>query len=283
MSTRLAFGVAALLVAGALALDSVRDSCRSESAAATSLGAEMEELRQRIEGEARRGDALAEELARVRASLAAIEAGGPGSSSPPGGAGSGGTPAGETEAQAADVAAASPALDPERGAGAFDASVLVAAGFREADVEALRARLDELQMDQLYLRDRASREGWLGTPRHDEEAGKLDVALQSLRGEFGEDLYDWMLYASGRPNRLAVIGLLEGSPAGAEGLRPGDVIRRYADRVVFDPEDLLQAGSAGSAGESAALDVERDGRTVRLYVPRGPLGARLELRSVSPQ
>jgi hypothetical protein len=280
--------VLACLLAGGLALG-VASALRSESGderarapgatSASALEAELARLRERLEVESANRVALAAEVAALREQVAALAPKRPVGSV----AGGAAAPAGEPEAEApAQEDAAAPPVDPERGTLAFDPTPLLAAGFRESEVERLRARIDEFEMERLYLRDQAAREGWHGTPRYREELRALGAAQAGLREEFGEELYDWMLYASGSPNRVAVGGLLEGSPAAAAGVRPGDVIVRYGERNIFDPFELRQATLRGASGASVALDLDRDGDRIRVYVPRGPLGARLEARSVPP-
>jgi hypothetical protein len=159
----------------------------------------------------------------------------------------------------------------------FDEDALVAAGFAPRRVEALRARLDEIELRRLYLRDRASREGWLDSPRYSEERSQLMQARRDTRGEFGDDLYDWMLFSTGHPNRVRVSGLIEGSAAVEAGIQAGDVIRRYDDQAILSAQDLRRLTTEGSVGATTALDLERNGERIRLYVPRGPLGVRIEM------
>jgi len=171
------------------------------------------------------------------------------------------------------VAPAIPTLDEQR---------LLAAGFAERDIERYRERLDQIALDQLYLRDQAAREGWLGTPRFAQEQRRLASASDGLREEFGESLYDWALFASGQPNRVAVADVIAGSAADSVGLAPGDVILRYDERVVLDAGQLRDATIAGAAGGQVSLEVMHDGEPLRVFVPRGPLGVRLAPALLEP-
>jgi hypothetical protein len=164
----------------------------------------------------------------------------------------------------------------------IDADVLIAAGFSAQEAAALQERWEAFEMERLYLRDQAAREGWLGTPRFREERLALDARQAALRSELGDDSWDWVLYAAGHPNRVVVQSVLARSPAAEAGLRPGDVILGYADQRVFDGRELRAATSVGRAGETVAVELLRDGATRRVFVPRGPLGVRLDTTSTQP-
>ncbi len=161
----------------------------------------------------------------------------------------------------------------------FDESQFLAAGFDDDEIERLRTIFDEYKMEELYLRDQAAREGWAGR-------GRLRVETQeirnALRAEIGDPAYDVMLYATGANNRVRLVSTLASSPARAADLQPGDLILRYAGENVFRPADLQQASRRGKAGASVAVDVLRKGETIRFYLPRGPLGARLALARSAP-
>lgn len=169
-----------------------------------------------------------------------------------------------------------PAPGPPLAAPVFDERSLVEAGFDPREAARLREQTEQLELEQLYLRDRAVREGWAGTPRFAEEARALDARGRALREELGDDRYDWLLFAAGRPNRVIVQSVMERSPASEGGLQAGDAILSYGGTRLFDVSTLRDATTGGRAGESVAVDVARGGERLRLYVPRGPLGIRLE-------
>ena len=50
----------------------------------------------------------------------------------------------------------------------------------------------------------------------------------------------------------------------------------YGGQRILRLHDLRNATLAAPAGDSMALDIERDGEPMRLYVPAGPLGIRLK-------
>jgi len=159
----------------------------------------------------------------------------------------------------------------------FPEDRLLAAGFSRAEVRAYRERMDGIELERLYLRDRAAREGWLGTSRYARESGELSQALLETRNEFGDELYDWTLYASGRPNRVIVAEVMDGSPAASAGLEEGDVLVRYGDRNIFNAMELREETLAGRAGENTGVEVVRRGERLRIFVPRGPLGVRTDM------
>jgi hypothetical protein len=273
--------VAALLVVPVAALvgtvrwmraggDASSPEPRGPVARIAALEAQVAGLRVQTEEERRRRQALEGEIALLRTALAVsadVEARrGSGPEAAPRGASA--APEG---AAGEDGNAGGPSASPA----GLDADRLVAAGFHREDVERFQTSLDGIELQRLYLRDRAGREGWLGTPRYQQESQRLETAFQELRQEFGDGLYDWALYASGYPNRVAVSEVLSGSAAESVGLRPGDVIERYDERLVLGAGELRDATAQGTTGETVAVDVRRGEQSLRVFVPRGPLGVRL--------
>jgi hypothetical protein len=161
----------------------------------------------------------------------------------------------------------------------FDASTLTEIGMDERRAEWLRERFESLQMEELYLRDQATRHRWIHQPRYARELREL---REETRAAIGDEEYDSMLYASGRHNRVLLSDVLQNSPAAAAGIQAGDVLLRYGDRPIYDIRDLLAETAGGEFGETASIDVERDGERLRFYVERGPLGARIQPRSRAP-
>jgi hypothetical protein len=159
---------------------------------------------------------------------------------------------------------------------------LMAAGMDETRARSLKSRLDDIAMQRLYLRDQATREGWMGDPRYRDEARRLMEAQNNIRSEFGDDAYDRYLYASGQPNRVQIQSVLENSPAWEAGLRAGDQILSYNDQRTYAPGELRRATQRGAAGETIAMQVMRNGELVNLYVPRGPLGVQMSGASERP-
>jgi hypothetical protein len=159
---------------------------------------------------------------------------------------------------------------------------LVEAGFPAAKVRAFKEKLDQIELDRLYLRDLAAREGWLDTPRfREEDLGLGDVAHQA-RGEMGDEFYDWMLYTSGQPNRVRIGEVLGGSAAAAAGFRPGDLILSYDEQRIFNPGELRDFTTTGTAGDMTPVWVMRGGQQMQVFVPRGPLGIRIDSATERP-
>jgi membrane-associated protease RseP (regulator of RpoE activity) len=206
--------------------------------------------------------ALAEEVAALRIELARLSKG---------------------DAAPAPVPKPPPAASDIRVPAPFDEQALLDAGFDPREAARLRERVETFELERLYLRDRATREGWAGTQRFAEEARALEARGRALRDELGDDRYDWLLYASGQSNRVVVQSVMERSPASDAGIRPGDAILAYDSARLFDASTLRDATTQGRAGESVAVEVTRGSEVLRLFVPRGPLGVRLEETRLKPQ
>jgi len=88
--------------------------------------------------------------------------------------------------------------------------------------------------------------------------------------------------ATRSPRWLAVTEVLPGSPAETAGVQRGDLLLRYDGERLLAPEALREATAGGVAGAWADLEVQRGAETVRLLVPRGPLGVAIDARSVAP-
>jgi len=165
----------------------------------------------------------------------------------------------------------------------IEVDALVAAGFPEDQVRAFKQKIDQVELDRLYLRDLATREGWVGTPRFHEEDVDVGEVVRQARDEMGDEFYDWVLYSTGQPNRVRVGDVIDGSAAAAAGLQPGDLIVGYGEQRVFAPGELRDATSGGTAGDAIPISFIRDGRERQVVVPRGPLGVRIEPASEEPR
>jgi len=110
--------------------------------------------------------------------------------------------------------------------GVFDAAALLALGIPEVEVARLLESFETSQMEELYLRDTATREDWIRSKRFRNE---LEEVRNRLRNGLSDDDFDHMLYASGQKNRVVVTHVLHDSPALEAGLQKGDVVLRYND------------------------------------------------------
>ena len=78
-----------------------------------------------------------------------------------------------------------------------------------------------------------------------------------------------------------VAGILNSSEEEA-GLQPGDLIELYGDTRVLWFEDLSTATSEGERGELVPVRIRRDDGIVETWLPRGPLGVRMDRARVDP-
>ena len=143
---------------------------------------------------------------------------------------------------------------------------LVAGGFAPDRAQWIAEREAKLRMDTLYSRYEAARSG------EPPDRQQFFASQDALRSELGEADYERYLAASGRATDIPVGRVLTESPAESAGLKPGDRIVAYGGQRVFDLRELNALTLEGSPGEPVAVDVVRDGATLQLYLPRGPLG-----------
>lgn len=165
----------------------------------------------------------------------------------------------------------------------FNREVMLSTGLTESEIMNLRQQYESLEMEKLYLRDRAIRDGWISSERYTDELGKIDDQYKTLRNNLDNSVYDTFLYATGRSNRVIVQDVMQNSPASIAGITAGDYILSYNNVAVYSAFDLRQAISSGQAGEEVKIDVERNGTTVSVYMPRGPMGIRMESQSIAPE
>ncbi|WP_462320932.1 PDZ domain-containing protein [Halochromatium sp.] len=161
-------------------------------------------------------------------------------------------------------------------------NALVRVGVPAGTADEILWRRSQVELDRLELRDQALREGWLGTDRYREELRALNAERVSLRDELDVEAYDRYLYETGETNRVSVDSVIAGSAGDQSGLMPGDIIERYGDELVLDFNDLRSATSAGERGELVPVQVRRGGQVVEVWMPRGPIGIRLDAARVDP-
>lgn len=159
---------------------------------------------------------------------------------------------------------------------------LVTAGFDAEEAEYLVNRWGQQQMDLLYLRDQARREGWINTPRYEQAVRELSNGDDSIREEIGPEAYDRFLFAAGRANRVVLDSIIDSSPAQTVGLQAGDTILSYDGNRIFSVNDLRNATSAGDPGVPVVIEIDRDGQRLAYDIDRGPIGVRLGRRRIKP-
>jgi hypothetical protein len=136
---------------------------------------------------------------------------------------------------------------------------LVGVGFTPDRAEWITRRTEELRMEALQAQYEAQRGGRPAEPK-------------TLRAELGDVDYERYLQADGRPTAIPVRDVLASSPAERSGLQPGDEIVAYGGKRVFDMGELNALTLEGVPGESVVVDVRRNGQSLQLVMPRGPLG-----------
>jgi membrane-associated protease RseP (regulator of RpoE activity) len=143
---------------------------------------------------------------------------------------------------------------------------LIDAGFAPDRAEWIAQRTAELRMKALQEQYDAAREG------RPPDQGPGLAGDSTLRAELGDSDYERYLTALGRPTSVPVQSVLASSPAERSGLKSGDEVVAYDGKRVFDMRELNQMTLEGTAGESVTVSVRRDGQTIQLTMPRGPLG-----------
>jgi len=112
---------------------------------------------------------------------------------------------------------------------------------------AIPANTARMVMESLVRDGRVTR-GWIG------------VELRDLTPEMAESLR--LPVASG----VLITGVLQSGPAGAGGMRPGDVVVKVADKTVASSAQLRNVVAALKPGNSASIAVQRGDRAIELKV-----------------
>lgn len=164
----------------------------------------------------------------------------------------------------------------------FNEQALIDAGIDQTKVSHIKNIFEQAELDKLYIRDQATREGWMGNERYNDSMKEISDRTNALRSELNDDEYDAYLYAAGRSNRVIVESVLNNSPASNAGIQPGDVILTYDSERIYNWADLTGATSKGTAHTTVAITIARNGQQQQVYIPRGPLGVRIKTDSVAP-
>lgn len=159
---------------------------------------------------------------------------------------------------------------------------LIAAGLAHETILAMQQRVDQNRLAMLQFRDQAIREGTDESVEFSEQIHELSNSTRGLREEFGNQLFDQYLYASGRRNRIVIREVYSGSAADDAGLLPGDIIISYASSEIFSMTELRQATVEGTAGETVLVEIKRDESPWSTSVPRGPLGISMNMIRYQP-
>ena len=146
-------------------------------------------------------------------------------------------------------------------------TALISAGFAPDRADWIIRRESELQMQVMQARFDAMRSGEPMDPfstSFNPESG--------LRAEMGDTEYEQYLAANGRPTAVDVGSVIESSPGQVAGIRPGDQITTYDGQRVFNTMDLTRQAMQGVPGDSVVVDIVRDGVSMQVTLPRGPIG-----------
>lgn len=164
----------------------------------------------------------------------------------------------------------------------FNEQALIDAGIDPTTAKSLKSRYETQELEKLYVRDKAMREGWFGSRRYRDELEKLDAQLNGLQKELGDEAYAAYLYATGQANRVVVQSVLANSTADTADIRPNDQITQYGGQKIYNWRDLRNATTQGDVNESVTVELIRNGKPIEVYVQRGPLGIRMDSVSVAP-
>jgi len=162
------------------------------------------------------------------------------------------------------------------------AEALSALGIDESITQRIKAREEKQEMDHLYLRDAAIREGWFGTEKYFEKTKDIDQTSDVYREELGDEDYDRYLFKTGQSNRVKVLSVISNSPAANIGIEKSDIIVQYDQETIFSWSDLTQSTTHGDAGQEVSIIIQRNGAEIEFFIPRGPLGIRLENVKLNP-
>jgi hypothetical protein len=162
----------------------------------------------------------------------------------------------------------------------FSDAALLEHGIPAQEVRRLREHYERTDLEIRYLRDRATREGWVSSKRFGQTLREM---REELHEAVGDNAYDQILYATGQKNRVRLTNAFLESVATEAGIQSGDVIMSYAGKRVFDPTTLYIRSTEGAKGARTEIEIVRDGEMIRYFVPRGPLGAQFSHERVAPE
>ena len=155
-------------------------------------------------------------------------------------------------------------------------------GLSDGVIDQIRYKVGQNRMTLLATRDRAAREGWIHTPEYAATITELADPSSDIRSELGDEVYDSYLYATNKPNRVQVTSVYPDSAAESGGVQFGDTVIRYGSENIYSMNDLISATVNGRSGESVLVELQRDGESVFIVVPRGPLGILMDDQRVRP-
>lgn len=144
-------------------------------------------------------------------------------------------------------------------------SRLVEGGFTQDRADWIVERSTEFQWDVMQASYQAQQNGegfdWLS----------LDPTAR-LRAELGDVEYEQYLEATGQPSIVSIQSVMATSHADRAGLQPGDEIRSYNGRRIFNMRELQIATNQTALGTDVVVEVMRNGSPMTVTMPAGPLG-----------
>ncbi len=164
----------------------------------------------------------------------------------------------------------------------FNEKAMATTSLSKAEISQMKNQYESIEMEKLYLRDKAIRENWIGTQRYSDELGVLNSKFETFRNDIDDTVYETLLYATGQPNRVVVQDVMRNSPAFLAGIKAGDQILQYSNERIYSAFDLRKSITGGDLGEEVKINLSRDGNKMTVYLPRGPLGIRMESASIEP-
>lgn len=144
---------------------------------------------------------------------------------------------------------------------------MVERGFSEDEARQMLELESESQFQAMTTIYEAQRNG-----ESSDIIANMTAADSILRARLGDEQYARYLESQGHPSAIQVVRVMGGSPASKVGLQSGDRIIGYNGQRVFSMSDVRNLSAQGRAGENVIVEVERDGVTMQLSLPRGPLG-----------
>lgn len=144
---------------------------------------------------------------------------------------------------------------------------LVDGGFSDQEARRLMQQESEAQYRAMQAAWEAQRNGQSLDPY-----STMASPQALLRGELGDDDYERYLKAQGAPTAVQITQVLDRSPGSRVGLQPGDEITSYNGNRVFNVMELRSLTMQGRPGEDVIVEVSRDGVSMQLSLPSGPIG-----------
>lgn len=150
--------------------------------------------------------------------------------------------------------------------------ILVSGGFSNEEANWVAEQESQVELEYLFQQHRWQRDALAKQSSSENPWIRQTNRSNMLRERLGDDAYERYLKANGAPAVAEVRSIIENSPADAAGLQAGDKITAYNGQRVFDMRDVRRLTFQGEEGEPVLLEVERDGNSLQLSIPRGPIG-----------